>query len=144
MLGKAPVIAFLATTDPDRTKTFYRRALGLRLIEDNQFALVFKVGSADLRIQKLERFRPQTFTVLGWSVADTHQALSRLIKRGIAPERYPHMEQDELGVWSSPSGAQVAWFRDPDGQLLSLTQFPKPRSRRHRAARRPRRAGRSN
>ena len=124
MLAKAKVTAFLATTDAERTKTFYQKILGLRVMVEDEFALVFSTGGIDLRIQKVERFTPHPFTALGWQVEDIGHAVCQLSQRGVRPERYPFLEQDEDGIWLAPGGTRVAWFKDPDGQLLSLSQAP--------------------
>jgi catechol 2,3-dioxygenase-like lactoylglutathione lyase family enzyme len=123
-LGGATLVAFLATVDPERAKLFYRDALGLDLIEDTPFALVFDAAGTTLRIQKVERLAPHPFTSLGWNTADIATTVHALRKKGIVFERFAGMSQDENGIWRSPSGAKVAWFRDPDGNLLSLTELP--------------------
>jgi len=123
-LGAAPVIAFLATTDAARCDAFYRDVLGLRLVGDTPFALEFDTGGTMLRIQKVEAFTPHAFTALGWQTSDIAGAIAAMTKDGVIFERYPGLEQDAVGVWTSPSGARIGWFRDPDGNLLSLTEFP--------------------
>ena len=123
-LGGAPVIAFLATMNPARAKSFYAEVIGLRLVDDSPFALEFDGGGTMLRIQKVEKFTPQSFTAFGWQVGDIAGAMADLKKRGVIFERYPGLEQDAAGVWASPSGARIAWFKDPDGNVLSLTEFP--------------------
>lgn len=122
MLSAATLTAFVATTDPPRARAFYESILGLRLIGDDQAALVFDVNGSRLRIQKLNQLVPQTFTVLGWLVPDIRQTVSQLVERGVSFERYAGMKQDDVGIWRAPSGALVAWFKDPDGNVLSLTQ----------------------
>src|SRR5262245_14841424 len=117
MLAKAKPIAFLATAQPRRARRFYEHVLGLRLLTNDRFALAFNAGGTQLRIQKVERVTPQPFTALGWRVASIHRTIARLAKAGVTFERYPFLQQDEAGVWTAPSGAQVAWFRDPDGNL---------------------------
>ena len=123
MLGSDKLMAFVATADAERCKTFYRDVLGLKLVADETFALVFDVRGAMLRIQKTNRVDPQPFTALGWEVPDIAARVTALNAKGVTCERYPNMPQDELGIWAAPEGAKVAWFRDPDGNLLSLTQF---------------------
>jgi catechol 2,3-dioxygenase-like lactoylglutathione lyase family enzyme len=115
-------ILFAATTDGKRCRAFYENVLGLRFISEDPFAVVFQVGSVPLRIQKVERKPVLEYTVLGWSVSDIHEEIRRLAKAGVRFARYEGMSQDQSGVWQSPSGAQVAWFADPDGNTLSLTQ----------------------
>jgi|SRR5471032_1113361 len=124
MLNAQKVVAFLATTDGARATRFYERTLGLRLRSDDDFAVVFDADTVELRIQKVERFTPQPFTVLGWQVSDVVAVVTALASSGVHMERYPWLEQDERGVWPAPSGARVAWFKDPDGNLLSVAQYP--------------------
>lgn len=121
MLGKSPLTAFLATTNPGRTRTFYGKTLGLRLVSEDDFALVFDAAGVPLRIQKVDGVRPHPFTSLGWQVRGIRRTVAGLTKRGVVFERYPFMEQDDHGVWLAPSGTSVAWFKDPDGNLLSLS-----------------------
>jgi catechol 2,3-dioxygenase-like lactoylglutathione lyase family enzyme len=123
VLSKATLTAFLATTDTPRSKTFYESVLGLRLKTDDEFALAFDCNGIELRVQKVKEFRSQPFTALGWRVTGLRSTMVALAKRGATFERYPFLEQDDLGVWQAPSGARVAWFKDPDGNLLSLTEL---------------------
>jgi catechol 2,3-dioxygenase-like lactoylglutathione lyase family enzyme len=115
-------ILFLATADPVRARAFYEDTLGLRLLADEPFALVFDAGGTMLRIQRVEKVIVAPYTVLGWSVANLRQVMATLRSRGIAFNRYDGLRQDDLGIWVSPSGAKVAWFHDPDGNVLSLTE----------------------
>jgi catechol 2,3-dioxygenase-like lactoylglutathione lyase family enzyme len=123
MLAKETITAFLATTNGARCRRFYERVLGLRLKGEDEFALAFDVGGVELRIQKVKAFQPHEFTALGWRVPNVHNTLTELAKRGLSVERYPFLEQDGAGVWQAPSGARVAWFKDPDGNLLSITEL---------------------
>ena len=124
MLNQYPIVAFVGVTDPGRTRTFYRDTLGLRLVsEELPFALVFDAGGTMLRATLLREVHPAPHTVLGWSVPDAAAAARQLEQAGVRLERYPGMEQDELGIWHAPGGAQVAWFKDPDGNTLSITEF---------------------
>lgn len=116
-------MAFVATHNPDRARAFYRDTLNLELVSEDQFALVFNVAGTMLRITSVQELVPAKYTVLGWQVSDIVGALKSLQKKGVNFERYPGMQQDELGIWNSPSGARVAWFKDPDGNTLSITQF---------------------
>jgi catechol 2,3-dioxygenase-like lactoylglutathione lyase family enzyme len=125
MLSDAPVTAFVATTDADRAIAFYRDTLGLRLVSDDQFAAVFRCKGAPLRLQKVGTLQPHPFTSLGWTVASIRRTVAMLARRGVAFERYAFLEQDDRGIWTAPGGAMVAWFKDPDGNLLSLTQSPR-------------------
>ena len=123
MLGKQTLVAFLATTDSARARTFYEETLGLSLISDDPFALVFDAHGTSLRIQKVATLQPHPFTALGWAVADIQAVVAALKQKGVTCVRFPGMDQDAHGVWASPSGARVAWFEDPEGNLLSLTEF---------------------
>jgi catechol 2,3-dioxygenase-like lactoylglutathione lyase family enzyme len=123
MLSTCDVIAFVATADPERSRQFYESTLGLRLVSDEPFALVFDAGGTMLRVQKAGAFQPHPFTALGWRVDDIAAEVRRLSEAGVSFVRYPHFEQDALGVWHAPGGAKVAWFRDPDGNTLSFTEF---------------------
>jgi len=122
MLTDAPIMAFLATADPMAARAFYEGTLGLVLREETTFALVFDLGGTELRIQKVGSFDPQPFTALGWAVADIEPLVLNLGAAGVAFERYDGLPQDELGIWQAPGGARIAWFKDPDGNLLSLTE----------------------
>lgn len=117
-------ILFLATADAERSRWFYERVIGLTLVADEPPALVFRVGDRMLRIQKVERVHVAPYTVLGWAVSDLRTVVRDLRAAGVAFQRYDGLKQDEESIWHAPSGALVAWFQDPDGQVLSLTQFP--------------------
>ena len=123
-LAEQSIIAFVPTIDPERARGFYRDQLGLTLVSDElPFALVFDVNSVMLRITAVKDLKPAGFTILGWKVDDIGSAVSAIKARGVTFERYPGMEQDELGIWTVPGGsAKVAWFRDPDGNVLSLSE----------------------
>ena len=124
MLTDAPLVAFAATTDVDRAHEFYGDILGLRRVEATPFANVYDAGGTTLRVTPVDEVPRASHTVLGWSVADIHDTVAALSARGVAFERFPGAEQDDAGVWTAPGGAQIAWFRDPDGNILSLTQHP--------------------
>ena len=123
MLGSEKLVAFVATRDFGRAKEFYRDNLGLRLVSEDQFALEFDAGGTMLRVARVPELVPAKYTVLGWHVRDIVSTAKRLKEAHVALERYPGMQQDELGIWNSPSGARVAWFKDADGNTLSITQF---------------------
>lgn len=127
MLNNAELICFVATKDPQAAKSFYQDILGLTLTEDSPFALVFDANGTMLRIQKVQELTPAKHTSLGWQVSDIHARIDALVRKGVRFERYERLSQDEAGVWQSPSGALVAWFLDPDGNGLSLTQWPEQR-----------------
>jgi catechol 2,3-dioxygenase-like lactoylglutathione lyase family enzyme len=122
-LESTPIVAFLATSNSSPSKSFYRDVLGLKLISEDQFALVFDAAGTMLRISIVQKAVITPYTVLGWQVSDVLATTKELQSRGVRFERYPGMKQDELGVWQSPSGAKIAWFKDPDGHTLSVTQF---------------------
>ncbi len=116
-------ILFLATANAERSRDFYQRVLGLEFVADEPPALVFQVGDSMLRIQKVERVQPAPYTAMGWSVSDIRQTVRHLREAGVVFQHFAGMNQDEDGIWHAPSGALVAWFNDPDGHVLSLTQF---------------------
>ena len=128
MLTAAKLTAFVGTEQPARAKAFYRDVLGLRLLREDQFALVFDAGGTPLRIATVEKCTAAPYTVLGWSVGDIGAEMAALCGQGVKFERYPGMSQDDQGAWTSPSGAKVAWFKDPDGHTLSITEFPARRA----------------
>jgi catechol 2,3-dioxygenase-like lactoylglutathione lyase family enzyme len=123
MLANREIMAFLATTNPDRSKEWYTKVLGFRLTGDEPFALVFDLGGTMLRIQKAHEHTPPPFTLLGWKVPDIRAELAALRERGVTFERYDFLPADADGIWTAPDGTKVAWFKDPDGNTLSLTQF---------------------
>jgi catechol 2,3-dioxygenase-like lactoylglutathione lyase family enzyme len=122
MLGTQELVAFVAVTDAARARAFYEDVLGLTLIEDTPFAVVFDANGTTLRVTPVGHLEPAGYTVLGWHVDDIAASIRELTARGVEFNRYDGMEQDELGVWTPPGGGQVAWFPDPDGNTLSLTQ----------------------
>ncbi|HUO06047.1 MAG TPA: VOC family protein [Candidatus Binataceae bacterium] len=123
MLNNFDLIAFVGTANLERAAAFYRDILGLRLVRDDPFGLVFDAHGTMLRISKVKELTPAPYTVLGWKVADIRAAIDDLSKRGVSFALYDGMPQDERGIWTSADGHQVAWFKDPDGNTLSLTQF---------------------
>jgi predicted enzyme related to lactoylglutathione lyase len=123
MLEKSHLISFVATSNATKARKFYEETLGLTFVSGDQFASVFEVNGTMLRIQKVDQVNPQRHTVLGWKVADIKEEVHTLSKRGVTFARYEGMNQDENGIWTAPSKAKIAWFTDPDGNILSLTQF---------------------
>jgi len=123
MLGSTSLVAFVATTDGARARQFYGETLGLKIVSDDPYALVCDVAGIPLRIQKIGTLSPQPFTALGWEVSDIAQTIDGLTGHGVKFERFEGMDQDARGIWTAPSGARVAWFKDPDGNTLSLTQL---------------------
>lgn len=117
-------ILFTASAQHDEALAFYRDTMGLELTEDTSFAFAFDAAGTMLRVQKVESFSPHPFTVIGWEVDDIAAERNRLADRGVSFVTFEFLEQDELAIWTAPDGAQICWFRDPDGNTLSLTQFP--------------------
>ena len=122
MLANSPIIGFVATSDPARAKAFYRDVLGLLLISEDQYALVFDAHGNMLRVVIAREVVLAPYTVLGWEVGDIEATVRSLAAKGVQFERYTWLEQDDLGIWSAPSGAKVAWFKDQDGNLLSVSR----------------------
>jgi catechol 2,3-dioxygenase-like lactoylglutathione lyase family enzyme len=123
MLGNSPLIAFVATTDADRARHFFQGTLGLALVSESRFALEFDCLGTMLRVTLAESVEPAPYTVLGWRVSDIERTVEALTNAGIALERFDGMVQSQQGIWTAPGGARVAWFKDPDGNLLSVSQF---------------------
>ena len=123
MLDRCKMMAFLATRDGRRARAFYETTLGFTVLSDDGFALALDAGGTMLRIQKVDSFDAHPFTALGWEVPDIDRAVEQLAAAGVAFEHFGGLDQNDRGVWRSPSGARVAWFKDPDGNTLSLTQI---------------------
>ena len=123
MLESSEVVAFVAAADLARARVFYEGKLGLTVIEQNDFACVFDANGTMLRVTAVGTVSPAGYTVLGWRVTDIAATVRGLTAKGVVFIRYEGMDQDEIGVWTTPGGEQVAWFPDPDGNVLSLTQF---------------------
>jgi catechol 2,3-dioxygenase-like lactoylglutathione lyase family enzyme len=122
-LGSQKIMAFAATADPAKAKAFYRDTLGLRLTSEDGFALAFDVQGVMLRVTTVKKVAVAPYTVLGWQVDDIAATAQALKNAGVEFQRYQGLPQDELGVWEAPGGAKVAWFQDPDGNTLSITQL---------------------
>ena len=116
----------MGTADAAVAKAFYAGTLGLHLVGEDTFALVFDVGGTRLRVSVVPDVRPAGYTVLGWTVPDIRSAVLELVQRGVVFQHFEGLEQDADGIWTAPGGARVAWFRDPDGNTLSITQFAGP------------------
>jgi catechol 2,3-dioxygenase-like lactoylglutathione lyase family enzyme len=125
ILGGSKVVAFVPTTDPARALKFYEETLGLRLVSDDApFALVFDANGTMLRVTTVSEHMAAPFTVLGWDVDAIESIVERLSAAGVEFLRYPGLNENERhAIWTSPSGARIAWFHDPDGNVLSLTTF---------------------
>ena len=119
-LGTAWLVAFAASADASRAKRFYGDTLGLRIVSEDRFAVVFDAGGTTLRVQLVEQVAPVPYTTLGWHVDDIDTAVATLTASGVMFERFSGMQQDPRGVWTAPSGARVAWFKDPDGNIFSI------------------------
>ena len=126
MLGSASVVTFVATTDEVRARGFYESVLGLELRASEPQALVFSMREALLRVTVLPEHAPAPFTVLGWDVPDIGAAVAELGERGVIFEHFEGMPQDGRGVCTFPGGDKVAWFKDPDGNVLSVSQPAQP------------------
>jgi catechol 2,3-dioxygenase-like lactoylglutathione lyase family enzyme len=122
MLESSDLVAFVSATDLRRARAFYEQTLGLPVLEQDDFACVLDAHGTMLRVTAVREVARGGYTVVGWRVTDIGAAVRDLAARGIAFLRHAGMNQDEHGIWTAPSGAQVAWFTDPDGNVLSLTQ----------------------
>jgi catechol 2,3-dioxygenase-like lactoylglutathione lyase family enzyme len=125
MLGSHKIMAFAPTLDANKARSFYEAVLGLRVLSQDNFALALDANGIMLRVTNVPpAFKPQPFTVLGWEVPDIVKAVSELKQKGVHFESYGMPAQDAEGIWTAPGGTKVAWFKDPDGNILSLTQMP--------------------
>lgn len=123
MLLDHKIVALVPITDADKAKTFYVDKLGLKFVSDDAFATVVDANGIKVRLTKMKEVKPQPFTVLGWESADISADIRELQTNGVVFERFgDFMKQDELGIWTAPDGTKVAWFKDPDGNILSLSQ----------------------
>jgi catechol 2,3-dioxygenase-like lactoylglutathione lyase family enzyme len=122
MLADKKLKAFVPTVMPKKAKSFYKDILGLTLLSEDDYALEFDANGTLLRVTTVHELKPHPFTVLGWDVDDISVAIKALNKKGVACEKYDFLEQDDLGIWTAPGGTKVAWFKDPDGNLLSLSE----------------------
>ena len=121
MLSSEKLIAFVSTTNADRARAFFRDTLKLTLVSEDGFALVFDSGGTHLRVSIAKEVIPAPYTVLGWDVKDIRETVIALKTAGVVFEIFGFFKQDELGIWTAPSGDQVAWFKDPDGNVLSVS-----------------------
>ena len=122
MLGSANIVAFVPMTDSEQTRAFYEGVLGLRFVKDDGFALVFDANGIMVRAAKMKDVTPAQFTVLGWQVKNIEEIVRALKKKGVHFEIFGFFKQDELGIWTAPTGDKVAWFKDPDRNILSVSQ----------------------
>jgi catechol 2,3-dioxygenase-like lactoylglutathione lyase family enzyme len=125
MLGSHKLMAFAPTLDSKKARPFYEGVLGLRVLSHDNFALALDANGIMLRVTNVPpSFKPQQFTILGWQVPDISEAVAALKQKGVQFESYGLPTQDAEGIWTAPGGAKIAWFKDPDGNILSLTQLP--------------------
>lgn len=122
MLTSGKMVGFILTKDYEKARAFFEGKLGFEFVSLDQFALVMKAGEHMIRVSKVPNFTPFQSTVLGWEVADVPAAVRWLKGRGVDCEKYPFVQDKELGIWNTPNGDKVAWFKDPDGNVLSVSQ----------------------
>ncbi len=122
MLGATNIVAFVPTRNAEKARAFYEGVLGLRFVKDDGFAMVLDANGIMIRIVKMKDFTPAPFTVLGWQVFGIGNFVRSLQKKGVHFEIFGFFKQDELGIWTAPTGDKVAWFKDPDGNILSVSQ----------------------
>ena len=125
MPSQSRLVCFIATADAERARAFYHGKLGLALIEDGGYALVFDANGTELRVQRVQDVAPHPYTALGWEVDDVTVTVRALVASGVAMARFPGLPLDADGIWNTPDGSRVAWFHDPDGNTLSLSQPPR-------------------
>jgi predicted enzyme related to lactoylglutathione lyase len=126
MLSSEAIVAFVPTTKPDEARRFYENTLGLEFVQRDAYGLDFNANGVALRVANVSSekdFTPASFTILGWAVDSIDDAARELTERGVVFEQYSGLEQDQLGIWESPSGARIAWFKDPEGNVLSITEY---------------------
>jgi catechol 2,3-dioxygenase-like lactoylglutathione lyase family enzyme len=123
MLAAGKIMGFVPTADSSRAREFYEGKLGFQFVSDDQFALVMRAGDTNIRVAKVPKgFSPAAYTVMGWQVENIEAIVAWLKERGVAFEKYPFLQDPELGIWTAPGGDKVAWFKDPDGNVLSVSQ----------------------
>ena len=125
MLDSGKMVGFVPTTDYDKARAFYEGKLGFKFVSLDQYALVMSVGGHMERIAKVPNFKPLQGPILGWQVKDITKTVEWLNGRGVTPEKYPFVQDRNLGIWTTPNGDKVAWFKDPDGNILSVSQHAK-------------------
>ena len=128
MLGSTDIIAFVPTKDGGKARSFYEGVLGLRFVSDDGFALVFNANGIMIRLVKTQQFTPVEYTILGWRVRGIETIVTALLEKGVHFERFGFFRQDDLGIWIAPNGDKVAWFKDPDGNTLSISEHDASRT----------------
>jgi catechol 2,3-dioxygenase-like lactoylglutathione lyase family enzyme len=122
MLASGKMVGFIPTKDYDKARAFYEGRLGFEFVSLDQFALVMNVGGHMIRIAKVPNFAPLQGTILGWQVENIESVATWLRDHGVPPEKYPFAQDQNLGIWTTPDGSKVAWFKDPHGNILSISQ----------------------
>lgn len=122
MLGSIDIVAFVPIKDAEKARAFYEGVLGLRFVKDDGFAMVLDANGIMVRVARVPEFKPAQFTILGWQVSNIEKIVMDLQGRGVVFEKFGFFEQDALGIWTAPTGDKVAWFKDPDGNILSVSQ----------------------
>ena len=122
MLAAGKMTGFVPTSDYEKARGFYEGKLGFSFVSIDQYALVVSIGGHNIRISKVPNFTPREGTILGWEVANIEEAVDWLRDRGVTVEKYPFVQDRERGIWTTPTGDKVAWFKDPDGNILSVGQ----------------------
>jgi len=122
MFSSTNIVAFVPTKDAAKARAFYEGLLGLRFLKDDGFAMVLDANGIKVRVAKVPQFTPAQFTILGWEVADMEKTAAALADKGVRCEKFGFFKQDDLGIWTAPTGDKVAWFKDPDGNILSISQ----------------------
>ena len=122
MLGSQEIVAFVPTKDSQKARSFYEGVLGLHFVKDDGFALVMDANGIMVRVAKAPDFKPAAFTILGWKVSGIEKVVAGLQGKGVTFERFSFFQQDKLGIWTAPTGDKVAWFKDPDGNILSVSE----------------------
>ena len=122
MLDSGNMVGFVATEDYDKARAFYEHKLGFQFVSLDQYALVMNTGKNMIRITKVKGFTSARYTVLGWEVENIEAIVAWLKDRGATFEEYPFIQDRELLIWTAPTGDKIAWFKDPDGNVLSVSQ----------------------
>jgi catechol 2,3-dioxygenase-like lactoylglutathione lyase family enzyme len=128
MLGSTDIIAFVPTQDGGKARSFYEGVLGLQIVSDDDFALVFNANGTMIRVVKTQPFTPVEYTILGWRVKGIEKIVTALFEKGVHFERFGFCQQDDRGIWIAPNGDKVAWFKDPDGHTLSISEHAQSRA----------------